>query len=163
MDACSDRKKTCVVFLLICFFPFLFCFFFSFSSMGLFFFCFSLFFLYPLFFWFYIFFACSVCGVAMRLMRTRFPLLPGNLIWRRCIPAVLQSRYKPLAAFPVCSLASFIIFPQRKTFLFPSVCLIPPCNIIVPASHTFHSSFHVLFITTFKKVHCPFQIFLICS
>lgn len=37
--------------------------------------------------------ACSVFGVVMQLMRTRFPLLPGSLTWRRCIPAALQSRY----------------------------------------------------------------------
>ncbi len=33
----------------------------------------------------------------MRLMRTRFPLLPGSLTWRRCIPAALQSRYNHAA------------------------------------------------------------------
>lgn len=38
--------------------------------------------------------ARSVYGVVMRLMRNRFPLLPGSLIWRPCIPAALQSRYK---------------------------------------------------------------------
>lgn len=37
--------------------------------------------------------ACSVCGVVMRLMRTRFPLRPGKLTWRRCTPAAPQSRY----------------------------------------------------------------------
>lgn len=36
--------------------------------------------------------ARSVSGVVMLLMRTRFPLLPGSLIWRRCIPAAPPSR-----------------------------------------------------------------------
>lgn len=47
-----------------------------------------------LFFFFIIYPARSVYGVVMRLMRNRFPLLPGSLIWRPCIPAALQSRYK---------------------------------------------------------------------
>lgn len=46
------------------------------------------------FFFFTIYPARSVYGVVMRLMRNRFPLLPGSLIWRPCIPAALQSRYK---------------------------------------------------------------------
>lgn len=49
----------------------------------------------PCFFSFFtIYPARSVYGVVMRLMRNRFPLLPGSLIWRPCIPAALQSRYK---------------------------------------------------------------------
>ena len=36
--------------------------------------------------------ARSVSGVVMLLMNTRFPLLPGSLIWRRCIPAAPPSR-----------------------------------------------------------------------
>lgn len=59
--------------------------------------CISLFIFYslhfPPYFSGFVYSARSVCGVAMRLMRTRFPLLPGSLIWRRCIPAALQSRY----------------------------------------------------------------------
>lgn len=46
-----------------------------------------------LFFFGFVYSACSVCGVVMRLMRTRFPLPPGNLTWRRCTPAAQQSRY----------------------------------------------------------------------
>lgn len=41
----------------------------------------------------FVYSACSVFGVVMQLMRTRFPLLPGSLTWRRCTPAARQSRY----------------------------------------------------------------------
>lgn len=58
-------------------------------------FCFIPYSLLPCFFLFFTTYpAHSVYGVAMLLMRNRFPLLPGSLIWRPCIPAALQSRYK---------------------------------------------------------------------
>lgn len=85
--------------------------------------CISLFIFYcphfPPYFPGFVYSARSVCGVAMRLMRTRFPLLPGNLIWRRCIPAVLQSRYKPLAASPVYPWLHSLYFHWGKLSSFP--------------------------------------------
>lgn len=58
----------------------------------------------------FVYSARSVFGVVMRLMRTRFPLLPGSLIWRHCIPAALQSRYN--SGSWVFSLVSVLLWPS---------------------------------------------------
>lgn len=89
----------------------------------------------------FVFSACSVFGVVMRLMRTRFPLLPGNLTWRRCIPAAPQSRYYSgswslyLVSVPSSLLFlylsvyfklnySFFLFYCQSFFTFPSSVLL---------------------------------------
>lgn len=69
---------------------------------------------FTLFFFFgFVYSACSVCGVVMRLMRTRFPLRPGKLTWRRCTPAAQQSRYNSGIFAPY--LAVFIVLMSRFT------------------------------------------------
>lgn len=66
---------------------------------------------FTLLFFGFVYSACSVCGVVMRLMRTRFPLPPGNLTWRRCTPAAQQSRYN--SGIFAHYLAVFIILMSR--------------------------------------------------
>lgn len=158
--------------LLIFFFLLLFSFFFpnpAFSWPCVFIFLFSTLFISPPYFSGFVYSARSVCGVAMRLMRTRFPLLPGNLIWRRCIPAVLQSTYKPSGrCYSISCLFPWFIhfFHKGKLSLylvvqFPCVtllCLPPTRSICLFTSSSFQHSKNDI-----CQFLCAFRIYLIRS
>ena len=77
--------------------------------------------------------SCSVFGVVIRQMRTRCPLPPGSLTWRRCTPAALQSRYNYGSwslshSFSYTSIMC-ILSDYRHFFLFS--LLISSCSVLL--------------------------------
>lgn len=82
--------------------------------------------------------ARSVCGVVMRLMRNQFPLLPGSLIWRPCIPAALQSRYK--YGSWCCSQCLFELIESYFLSLLVSFSSSSVCSLKLPTNNPDHFS-----------------------